>query len=225
MWRTALALAFAAVPAVLAMSQDPSAPQAGAAQGKPDQGKPPAAAAVSERVRKYIDAREVAGAVTLVATPDRILHLDATGNASLNPAEAMLTDAIFWIASMSKPILATLLLMLQDDGLLNVDDPVEKYLPEFKGLKTADGKPARVTIRHLLTHTSGMGEVTGAQARMCKTLADVIPLYVAKPVAFTPASKWVYCQSGINTAGRIAEVVTGEPLQKLLKRRLFDPLR
>jgi CubicO group peptidase (beta-lactamase class C family) len=125
---------------------------------------------------------------------------------------------------MSKPVLATLLLMLQDEGLLSVDDPVEKYLPEFKGLKTTDGKQAKVTIRHLLTHTSGMGEITPDQASQCKTLADVIPLYVSKPVAFTPGSKWVYCQSGINTGGRIAEVVTGEPLEKLLKRRLFDPL-
>src|SRR5438128_5103005 len=136
----------------------------------------------------------------------------------------MRTDSIFWIASMSKPVLATLLLMLQDEGLLSVDDPVEKYLPEFKELKTADGKPARVTIRHLLTHTSGLGEITAAQARDCKTLADAIPLYLAKPVAFTPGSKWVYCQSGINTGGRIAEVVTGEPLEKLLQRRLFGPL-
>ncbi len=103
--------------------------------------------------------------MTLVATPDRVIHLDATGNASLNPREPMRTDSIFWIASMSKPILATLLLMLQDEGLLSVDDPVEKYLPEFKGLKTADGKPAKVTIRHLLTHTSGMGEITDDQAR------------------------------------------------------------
>ncbi len=162
--------------------------------------------------------------MTVVATPDRIIHLDATGHAGLNPDEVMRMDAIFWIASMSKPILAALLLMLQDEGLLSVDDPVEKYLPEFKGLKTVDGKPARITIRHLLTHTSGLGEITPAQARKCKTLACVIPFYVAKPVAFTPGSKWVYCQSGINTGGRIAEVVTGEPLDKLLKRRLFDPL-
>jgi CubicO group peptidase (beta-lactamase class C family) len=114
--------------------------------------------------------------------------------------------------------------MLQDEGLLSVDDPVEKYLPEFKALKTANGKPAQVTIRHLLTHTSGMGEITADQARASKTLASVIPLYVAKPVGFTAGSKWAYCQSGINTGGRIAEVVTGEPLDKLLKRRLFDPL-
>src|SRR5262249_6195628 len=154
----------------------------------------------------------------------RILHLDATGSASQSPAEKMLTDAIVWIASMSKPVLATLLLMLQDEGLLNVDDPVEKYLPEFKGLKNADGKAAKVTIRHLLTHTSGSGKIPAPRARECKTPTDVIPLSAAKPVSFSPGSKWTYCQSGINTGGRIAEVVTGEPLDKLLKKRLFDPL-
>ncbi len=195
-----------------------------AAFGQVETGSPPAVAAISARVGKDIVAKEIAGAVTLVATPDRIVHLDASGNAVLSPGEAMGTDAIFWIASMSKPILAALLLMLQDDGLLNVDDPVEKYLPEFKALKTADGKPAIVTIRHLLTHTSGMGEITPDQARESKTLASVIPLYVAKPVAFAPGSKWVYCQSGINTAGRIAEVVSGEPLEKLMQKRLFGPL-
>jgi CubicO group peptidase (beta-lactamase class C family) len=184
----------------------------------------PVIPSIRARLRQSIAAKEIAGAVTLVATPERILHLDATGDAVLNPAEPMRTDAIFWIASMSKPTLATLLLMLQDEGLLSVEDPVEKYLPEFKDLKTGDGKSANVTIRHLLTHTSGLGEVTPDQASRCRTLAEVIPLYVARPVAFAPGSKWVYCQSGINTGGRIAEVVTGEPLDRLMKRRLFDPL-
>src|SRR5437016_10781120 len=99
---------------------------------------PPPAPAISDRLGKYTAANEIAGAVTLVATPDRIIHLDATGNASLKPREAMRPDSIFWIASMSKPVLATLLLMLQDKDLLSVDDPVEKYLPGFKGLKTVD---------------------------------------------------------------------------------------
>src|SRR5581483_9905804 len=116
-----------------------------AKQEKAQQGAPPAVPAIRERLGKYIAAKEIAGAVTLVATPDGVIHLDASGNAALNPDEAMGTDAIFWIASMSKPILAALLLMLQDEGLLSVDDPVEKYLPGFKGLKTAGGKPARVT--------------------------------------------------------------------------------
>jgi CubicO group peptidase (beta-lactamase class C family) len=201
-----------------------AAQQGQAGEGQAGQGTPLAIAAIGDRIRQYVATKEIAGAVTLVATPDRILHLGATGNAALNPDEAMRSDAIFWIASMSKPVLATLILMLQDGGLLSVDDPVEKYLPEFKGLKTADGNAAQVTIRHLLTHTSGLGEITADQARNAKTLASVIPLYVAKPVAFTPGSKWVYCQSGINTAGRVAEVVTGEPLEKLLQRRLFGPL-
>jgi CubicO group peptidase (beta-lactamase class C family) len=195
-----------------------------AIQQKEVQGRPPSVPAICERMQKYIASKEVAGAVTLVATPNRIVHLDAVGQAALDPDEPMRTDSIFWIASMSKPVLATMLLMLQDEGLLSVEDAVEKYLPEFKNLKTADGKAARVTIRHLLTHSSGMGEITGAQARECRNLADAIRLYVAKPVGFVPGSKWTYCQSGINTGGRIAEVVTGEPLDKLLKRRLFDPL-
>jgi CubicO group peptidase (beta-lactamase class C family) len=181
-------------------------------------------AAIGDRMRRFIDAKEIAGAVTMVATPDAVVHLDAAGSAALIPREPMRPDSIFWIASMSKPVLGTLLLMLQDEGLLSVDDAVEKYLPEFKELKTKDGTPAKLVIRHLLTHTSGMGEITPAQARESKKLADVIPLYVAKPVAFTPGSKWAYCQSGINTGGRIAEVVTGKPLDKLLKERLFDPL-
>ena len=177
-----------------------------------------------DRLAKDVAAKEIAGAVTLIATPTDILHFDAVGKKSLNPDEAMHLDAIFWIASMSKPTLGTLIMMLQDEGRLNVDDPVEKYLPEFKDLKTADGKPANLKIRHLLTHTSGMGEISGPQARESKTLASVIPLYLAKPFAFEPGSKWQYCQSGINTGGRIAEVVTGESLDKLMQKRLFGPL-
>lgn len=195
-----------------------------AKQSKTEQGAPPTLTAVRDRMREFVAAKEIAGAVTLVATPDEVVHLDATGNASLKPDEPMRTDSIFWIASMSKPVLGTLLLMLEEEGLLSVDDPVEKHLPEFKDLKTVEGKPARITIRHLLTHTSGLREITAEQARDSRTLASVIPLYVAQPVSFTPGSKWVYCQSGINTGGRIAEVVTGESLDKLLQRRLFGPL-
>ena len=136
----------------------------------------------------------------------------------------MRPDTIFWIASMTKPITATAVLMLQDEGKLSVDDPVEKYLPEFKDLKTADGKPARVTIRHLLTHTSGMGEISADEARAITNLAGLIPLYVAKPVKFEPGTKWVYCQSGINTAARIVEVVSGMSFDEFVERRLFGPL-
>ncbi len=179
---------------------------------------------ISERLRPFVDEREIAGAVTLVATPDRVVHVDAIGKADIAADKPMRNDSIFWIASMTKPITGTAVLMLQDEGKLSVDDPVEKYLPEFKGLKTADGKAAQILIRHLLTHTSGMGEVAPGKARAINNLAGLIPLHVAKPLAFEPGTKWAYCQSGINTAGRIVEVVSGEPFDAFLERRLFSPL-
>jgi CubicO group peptidase (beta-lactamase class C family) len=180
--------------------------------------------AVSERVRPFVAAHEISGAVTLVATPDRIVHLDAIGSADIAESKPMRPDTIFWIASMTKPVTATAVLMLQEEGKLSVDDPVEKHLPEFKNLKTATGQPVRVTIRHLLTHTSGMAEITRDEARAVKDLAGVIPLYVAKPVTEEPGTKWTYCQSGINTAGRIVEVVSGVPFDRFVDQRLFAPL-
>jgi CubicO group peptidase (beta-lactamase class C family) len=173
---------------------------------------------------RFVHDCEIAGAVTLVATPDRIVHLDATGKADIASDRPMRPDTIFWIASMTKPITATAVLMLQDKGKLSVEDPVDKYIPEFSRLMTADGKPARVTIRHLLTHTSGMGEISPDEARHIKDLAGVIPLYVAKPVRFEPGTKWVYCQSGINTAARIVEVLSGSSFDEFVDRQLFRPL-
>ncbi len=189
-----------------------------------DRGTPPAVAGIRERMSRFVHDREIAGAVTLVATPDRIVHLDATGKADIASDRPMRPDTIFWIASMTKPITATAVLMLQEEGKLSVDDPVEKHIPEFARLKTADGKPARVTIRHLLTHTSGMGEISPDEARGIKNLAGVIPLYVARPVKFEPGTKWTYCQSGINTAARIVEVVSGSSFDEFVDRRLFRPL-
>jgi CubicO group peptidase (beta-lactamase class C family) len=197
---------------------------ANAYQQSAEREKPPVVPAIGERLRPFVDDREISGAVTLVATPERIVHLDATGKADIGEGRPMRPDTIFWIASMTKPITGTAVLMLQDEGKLSVDDPVEKYLPEFKSLKTADGKPVRVTIRHLLTHTSGMGEISSAEARGIKNLAGVIPLYVAKPVKFEPGTKWTYCQSGINTAARVVEVVSGAAFDEFVDRRLFGPL-
>jgi CubicO group peptidase (beta-lactamase class C family) len=186
--------------------------------------KAPVISTVSDEMRRLVDAHEIAGAVTLVASPDRTLHLDATGLADIAKNTPMRPDTIFWIASMTKPVTATAILMLQDQGKLSVDDLVEKHLPEFRDLKTASGEPARLTIRHLLTHTSGMSELSGTETRGKKTLAELIPLFVKKPVQFTPGSKWAYCQSAINTAGRIVEVVSVETLPDFFENRLFAPL-
>ena len=181
-------------------------------------------AGVSGAMQECISKQEAAGVVTLIATRDKVLHLEATGLADIAAKAPMRTDAICWIASMSKPITATAVLMLQEEGKLSVDDPVAKYLPELGDLKTADGKPAKLTLRHLLTHTSGMPEATPEQYKTARSLADVIPFYVGKPLKFEPGSKWQYCQSGINSLGRIVEIVSGQSFPAFLQKRLFDPL-
>jgi CubicO group peptidase (beta-lactamase class C family) len=179
---------------------------------------------VREAMEKFVADKQIAGSVTVVAGPDGVLYLDAVGKADIDGDKPMKPDSIFWIASMTKPITGTAVMMLQDEGKLKVDDPVAQYLPEFAHLNMADGTVAPVTIRHLLTHTSGLGEISGQQARGLKTLAETIPLYVAKPVAFKPGSKWVYCQSGINTAARIVEVLSGQTFDRFVDERLFKPL-
>ena len=179
---------------------------------------------ISEAVQKFIDMKEVAGAVTLVADKSQVLHLDAIGLADTASNRPMRPDTICWIASMTKPVTATAVMMLESEGKLSVDEPVAKYIPELESLKTPKGEPAKVTIRHLLTHTSGMAEISSEQAREAKTLSDVIPLYAAKPLRFAPGERWAYCQSSINTAARVVEVVSGRSFPEFLEERLFKPL-
>jgi CubicO group peptidase (beta-lactamase class C family) len=125
---------------------------------------------------------------------------------------------------MSKPITAIAVLMLMEDGKLSLDDPIAKYVPELAGLKTADGKTPRITIRHLLTHTSGMGEATDEESKTARTLSDLIPAFASKPLAFEAGSKWQYSQSGILTLGRIVEIISGVPFEVFLRNHIFDPL-
>jgi CubicO group peptidase (beta-lactamase class C family) len=179
---------------------------------------------VSAAMRQAVENRDIPGAVTVVVTRDKTLHSEATGLADATRNEPMTPDTLFWIASMTKPVTAAAVLMLQDEGKLNVADPVSKFLPEFATLKTPSGQPANLTIAQILTHTSGLGEAPAAAAAQARTLADLIPLYLAAPMQFEPGSKWSYCQSGINTASRIVEVVGGEPFDVFLEKRLFTPL-
>jgi CubicO group peptidase (beta-lactamase class C family) len=179
---------------------------------------------VGAALQEQVDRHEIAGAVTMVVSKDRVLHLETTGLADVAARKPMQADTVFWIASMTKPITATAVLMLQDDGKLDVHDPVAKYLPEFANLKTPSGQPANLTLIQILTHTSGLGEAGGPAAREAKTLADLVPLWLAAPMQFEPGSRWSYCQSGINAAGRVVEVVSGMSFDAFLKKRLFQPL-
>ena len=189
---------------------------------------PLCASSLDERIEKamrtMIAAKEVPGAVTLVATRGRVTHLRAMGSAGPSGSPAMRKDSIFWIASMTKPITGTAILMLQDEGKLNVHDLAGKYIPELANLKTPSGQPANLTLLHLMTHSSGLAEATADESKLARKLGDLIPAYANKPMQFEPGSKWQYCQSGINTLGRIVEVVSGQPFEAFLETRLFRPL-
>jgi len=157
-------------------------------------------------------------AVNLVADGEKILHLSATGLADIDKNLPMATDSVFWIASMTKPITATAVMMMQEEGKLSVDDPVSKYLPEFTGDK------AGITIKQCLTHCSGLSDVTGEETKGVTTLKELVPVFTAKPLVFPPGSKWQYCQTGINTVARVVEVVSGKAFPEVLQERLFTPL-
>ena len=184
----------------------------------------PELAGVGAAMEAMVAKHEIAGAVTMVVDKDKVLHLGTAGLADIAAGRPMAPGTMFWIASMTKPVTAAAILMLQDEGKLRVSDPVAKYLPKFADLKTPSGKPADLTIAQVLTHTSGLGEAAGPGAQKARTLAELVPFWLAAPMQYEPGEKWRYTQSGINAAARIVEVVSGMSFDVFLKKRLFGPL-
>ncbi len=180
---------------------------------------------IAAAMQATVEAHEVSGAVTFVATKDRVIHLEATGLADVASNRPMAVDTMFWLASSTKPITATALLMLQDEGKLNVTDPVAKYIPAFADLKTPSGKPANLTIKHLLTHTSGLTDIKRPVYFASKNLAEVIAGYFpAAPMLAEPGAQWKYNSFGLDTVGRIVEIVSGQSYDAFLQERIFGPL-
>jgi len=189
-----------------------------------------------EAVQPFVDRHELAGAVMLVATKDKVASLDSAGFADVKAAVPMKTDALFWIASQSKPITATAVMMLVDEGKISLDDPVEKYLPEFKGqmvVAEQDGehvllrKPAHpITVRNVLSHTSGLRFSSAMEQPTLDhlTLRDAVRSHAMLPLQWEPDSKYQYSNAGINTAARILEVVGGMAYEDFMDKRLFQPL-
>jgi CubicO group peptidase (beta-lactamase class C family) len=190
---------------------------------------------IAASLQSFVNDHTLAGAVTLVANKDKVLSLEAVGFADIAAKTPMRTDDLFWIASMSKAMTAAGLMMLVDEGKVKLGDPVEKYLPEFKDQKVKPGdakdgtpRPAihPITIRNILSHTSGLGYIAPQEHPTLDMLplAEAVRGYAALPLEFQPDSKWSYSNEGINTAGRIIEVVSGMPYQDFMQKRLFDPL-
>ncbi len=183
-------------------------------------------------LQHFVDNDVITGAVTAVVGPDGIIAIEAFGLADVAKKRSMSKDSMFWIASMTKPMTAMGVMMLVEEGKVKLDDPLEKFVPEFKGIqvKTAQGlvAPKRVvTVKDLLTHSSGIdtGAVTPAGAPIdTLPFAEMCVAYAKKPLVNEPGSQWTYNNNGINLLGRIIEVASGKPFADFMEERLFEPL-
>jgi CubicO group peptidase (beta-lactamase class C family) len=199
-------------------------------------------------LQPLVDNHTIAGAVTLVATKDRTVYLKPIGFRDLRSKAPMPANAMFWIASTSKPMTVTAVMMLVDEGKIHLDDPVEKYLPEFKGQLVRVDNPAPPTgapgatgpqapaqlvpavhpilVREILSHTSGLPFRSAAQpgALDLLPLKDAVRSFASEPLLSQPGTHYSYSNEGINTAARIIEVVTGLPYEQFMQERLFTPL-
>jgi CubicO group peptidase (beta-lactamase class C family) len=191
---------------------------------------------LAAKLQPFVDSNTLAGAVTLVASKDKVLDLGAVGFADVAARKPMRPDCMFWIASMSKPITAAGVMILVDEGKVKLDDPVEKYLPEFHdqmvrpGKDNPQGQPQKpvhpITVRECLSHTSGlpfMAPKAGNKVDLI-SLKETVLAAAAGPLNSQPGTKYDYSNAGIDTAGRIIEVASGMPYEQFMQKRLFDPL-
>ncbi len=217
-------------------------------------GKPESVGLSSERleristvVQRDIDDKRIAGAVTLVVRRGHIAWFKAQGMMDREAAKPMPTDAMFRICSMTKPITSVAVMMLYEEGKFLLDDPVSKYLPEFKNskvlVKPATGEPytipatKEITIRDLLRHTSGItyqwngdlgplyekANVASGLLQYDGTIGDSVKNLAALPLLFNPGDRFEY-SLGVDVLGRLVEVVSGKPLDEFFRARIFEPL-
>ena len=186
-------------------------------------------ATIAPAMQKFVDQGQIAGIVTLVADKDRVLHQAAVGVSDIATGRKMQSDDMFWIASMSKPITAVGVGVLVDDGKVKFDDPVSKYIPEFADITLTAGRggpatrPSRpITLRDVLTHTSGLGDMMQREPHL--TLAQTAVALAKTPLHFQPGTRWAYSTAGIDIMGRVVEVASGMPFADFMQKRIFDPL-
>lgn len=185
---------------------------------------------LSAILQELVDKHLVAGAVVLVADRERVLEVSTAGEADIVTHQPMPKNATFWIASMSKTLTGTALMMLVDEGKVSLDDPVEKYLPEFRGQQVlaSDGSlhPPKhpITVLEVMCHTSGLVSAGDKTLKRTKSLQENVAEYARHPLQREPGTKYEYNNSGINTGGRIIEVASGMSYVDFMQKRLFDPL-
>jgi CubicO group peptidase (beta-lactamase class C family) len=196
-------------------------------------------AALRPALQKFVDDRKIAGAVAVIGRKGHLASVEVVGLRDVEARLPMQVDSVFRIASMSKIATAIGVMILEDDGKLSVDDPVEKHLPEFRGQKLIKsmagetitlGAPERpVTIKDLITHTSGMNcnlpaGFADLYGKRDRTLAEAVVGFSQHPLVGPPGKVWKYCSPAYDTLGRIIEVASGKRFEDFMTERLFRPL-
>jgi CubicO group peptidase (beta-lactamase class C family) len=220
---------------------------------------PQSAGISTERLKKLdamleesIKKEELPGLVAMIVRNGKIVYHSAKGFADVESGKAMQKDAIFRIASQTKAITSTAVMMLWEEGKFRLDDPISKFIPEFKNPQilqnfrygdtsyTAVAANKEITIRHLLTHTSGLGYgvIDGDERmKMIYHKAGIIDLYTTQnisigdnikklaklPLHHNPGEKFTYSE-GLDVLGYLVEIVSGMPFDRFLRERLFEPL-
>jgi CubicO group peptidase (beta-lactamase class C family) len=193
-------------------------------------------------VQSAVDKNQTAGLVVLVARQGKVVYLESFGKMDVEAGKPMLQDAIFRIYSMTKPITVAGALVLSEEGKFKLDDPVSKYLPEFKGLRVHAGKgdqtieaKREMTVRDLMRHTSGLtyGMPNGSPVDKLyiankiedpgDSLADMVGKLGKLPLQYQPGTRFHYSVS-TDVLGRVIEAVSGKTLDEFLSERIFRPL-
>lgn len=187
-----------------------------------------------------VDAGEVAGAQVMLARHDRVVHDQTFGVMGIGSDRPVRADSLWRIYSMTKPITSVAVMLLYEDGLLGIDDPVADHLPEFADMKVmeADGElraaQRAISIRHLLTHSAGLSYGFSPSAPIDKLyreadlfsasdLAEFSARVADLPLVFEPGTRWHYSVA-TDILGHLVEVVSGQSLPEFLEARLFGPL-
>jgi CubicO group peptidase (beta-lactamase class C family) len=202
-------------------------------------------------MQTYLDAGRLNGAVIMIEKDGHLVYHNAYGFADVGTQTEMREDHIFRIASMTKPIISVGVMMLYEEGLFSLDDPVSRFIPEFANPAVVDTYNSadttyttreasrEITIRDLLSHTSGLGyaqigdamangiyfknRINGGIGTPYSPLSEMIPKLARLPLMQEPGSGFLY---GLNTdvLGYFIEVVSGERLDNFLRKRIFEPL-
>jgi len=199
---------------------------------------PAASPEITAAMQPYLESYKLAGIIGLIADKSGRVHFrNLLGFADVEAKKPISEDTVFWIASMTKMFAGASIMMLVDEGKVRLEDPVTQFIPQLGKWMVVEEKddrhvllkpPARpVTIRHLLSHTSGL---TGSSELQQATGSDSTPLKtralssVTGPLQWQPGDKYAYGNQGMNIAARIVEVVAGIPYEAFLQTRFFDPL-